>query len=525
MEKVYDLLLKNLKIIDGTGAPATFGDIGIIGDTVAAVGKVQGTAQKVFDCTGLTAAPGFIDIHTHADINIMHKPMAKNYLYQGVTTLVTGNCGYSGAPKTKKNLPMFDHKFEELPAPMQKPETTFSDFMQSLEQIPKGINAAALVGHGNIRGAVVGMENVKATAGEMKEMKEMLHEAMQSGAFGMSTGLIYDPSIFGDTAEISELAKVVAQYGGIYSTHMRNESDLLIDALLEAIEIGKKSGVRVQISHHKASGKRNWGLLKTTLSLMEYYRRFGIEVTCDVYPCTYSNTGLYDCLPAWIRGEAFEEMIKDDKNKLRLRKELSQPSVDFENIILDAGFDGIIISASEVFKKYQGKSISQISKALQKDPYDTIFHLLEAEKSISILAGGMSEDDIKDVVSHDLSMICSDSTVIGFGEGLPHPRGYMAFTKIISDYVREGGWLSLENAIKKMSYMPAWKLGLKDRGILKPGFKADISVFDYWNVNYASDYGDPHHYSTGMVHVLVNGKPVIEDGNITGETPGEVLKK
>ncbi|MDD4568597.1 MAG: D-aminoacylase [Tepidanaerobacteraceae bacterium] len=525
MAKIYDLLLKNVKIIDGTGAPAYYGNIGIVDDVIADIGETLGDSKNELDCTGLVAAPGFIDIHTHGDIGVMYEPLARNYIHQGVTTLVTGNCGYSGAPVMKKNLPMFDRMFEKLPAAMQKQELTFGDFLELLDKTPKGINIATLIGHGNIRGGVAGMENVKPSSKEIQAMKGLVKEAMESGAFGMSTGLIYDPGVFADTVEIAELAKVVREYGGIYATHVRNESDLLIDAVLEAIQIGKQSGVRVEVSHHKASGKRNWGLLKTTLGLMEYYRRFGVEVTCDVYPCTFSNTGLYDCLPAWIRGEAFKEMIKDDDNKARLKQELSRPSTEFENIILDAEFDGIIISSSQEFKEYEGKSIADISQELQKDPYDTIFYLLEREKGIQVLAGGMSEEDIRYVIQHDLSMICSDSSIIGFGEGLPHPRGYMAFTKIISQYVREEGLISLEAAVKKMSYMPAWKLGLRDRGLLKPGFKADISVFDYWNVNYTSNYSDPHHYSTGMVHVLVNGKPAILNQQHTGAIPGKVLRK
>ncbi|MDN5330779.1 MAG: N-acyl-D-amino-acid deacylase [Tepidanaerobacteraceae bacterium] len=465
LKKTYDVLLKNLKILDGTDAPAFYGDIGIKGDVIVLVGKAEGNGEKELDCTGLIAAPGFIDIHNHSDFSVIFLPDAPNYLSQGVTTLVVGNCGYSGAPLTPKNRRMFEKVFgKNLPLEMESENMPFGAYLKILDKYPKAVNIANLVGHGNIRGAVLGLEDVKPSKEEMDEMKRVLSEAMESGAFGISTGLIYDPGIFADTNEIAELCSVVKEYRGIYATHIRNESDLLVDAVMEAIEVGKKTGVRVQISHHKASGKRNWGLIKTTLDLMQYYRRRGVEVTCDVYPCTFANTGLYDCLPSWIRGQAFEEQIAKKDVRERFRSELSRPSYDFENIILDAGFDGLIISSSEKFKEFEGKSIAEISKILEMDPYDTIFHLLEKDRDIYVLAGGMSEDDVRYIIKHDLSMVCSDSEILEFGEGKPHPRGYMTFRKVISSYVREENLLSLEEAVKKMTYLPAWKLGLHDRG-------------------------------------------------------------
>jgi N-acyl-D-amino-acid deacylase len=526
LEKTYDVLLKNLKIIDGTGAPAFYGDIGIKGDTIVYVGRAEGNAEKELDCTGLVATPGFIDIHNHSDFSVISQPGAQNYISQGVTTLVAGNCGYSGAPLAQKNRRMFEKMYgKDLPPEMDQETVSFGGYLKILEGHPKSVNIANLVGHGNIRGAVLGMEDRKPSPEEMKEMKQLLVEAMESGAFGMSTGLIYDPGIFADTEEIAELCSIVKEYGGIYATHIRNESDLLVEAVMEAIEVGKKAGVRVEISHHKASGKKNWGLVRTTLDLMQYYRRLGVEITCDVYPCIFSNTGLYDCFPNWIRGQAFEEKIKQPDVRKKLRLEFSRPSTDFENIILDAGFEGLIISATTKFKEFEGKSVAEIAKILNKDPYDTVFYLVEKERDIYILAGGMNEDDVRYILKHNLSMVCSDSEILKFGEGVPHPRGYMAFTKIISTYVREENLLPLEEAVRKMTSMPAWKLGLSDRGLLKPGFKADIAVFDYWNVDFDSRYGDPHHYSKGMVHVLVNGVPVILDEKFTGERPGLVLRK
>jgi len=524
--KTYDILLKNLEIIDGSGAPSFYGNIGIKGDTIVDVGNTYGNAALEIDCTGLIAAPGFIDIHNHSDISIFEEPSAANYIYQGVTTIVNGNCGYSGAPINKNNLKMLESLLkQELHEVFQRGKLYFGEYLDLLDRQAKAVNIAPLVGHGNIRGAVIGMDNEKASSQDLERMKELLKEAMGSGAFGMSTGLIYDPGIFADTHELIELSKVVAQYGGLYVTHMRNESDLLIESVLEAIKIGKDSGARVEISHHKASGKKNWGLVKTTLSLMEYYRRFGVEVTCDVYPCVYCQTGLHDCFPNWIRGNDFLEKLKDDAVKERLRKELSHPSVEFENIILDSGFDGIIIGSSAKFKQYQGKTVAEVSKLLGKDPLDTIFYLVENDVNISVMTGGMNEDDVIYIMKNGLSMICSDSEVMKLGQGMPHPRGYRAFTRFLSTYVRDESIMSLQEAIRKITSMPAWKLGIPDRGLLKPGFKADIAIFDYWELNYRSDYGDPHHYSEGMVYVLNNGKPIIMDEKYTGETPGKVLRR
>lgn len=523
----YDIVFRNLKIVDGTGNPTFYGDIAISGDTIIEVGKVLKRAKEEYDCEGLTAAPGFIDIHNHSDISILTEPFGKNYISQGVTTLVVGNCGESGAPINKNNLNGLSFISGNSDEDKYNFEA-FDEYLKFLESNKKSINVATLIGHGNIRSVVIGMENKKPSKDDLKEMKKLVKEAMESGAFGFSTGLIYDPGVFADRDEIIELAKVVAGYDGLYSTHMRNESDLLIESVLEAIDVGRKSGVRVEISHLKASGKRNYGLTKTALELMEYYRRFGVEVTCDVYPCIFANTGLENCLPPWTRAKGREEFLRileDSEKKSRIVSELSKPSVEWENILLDAGFDETILCNVENLSEYEGKSITEVSKLLDMDPYETIFYVLLNDPDISVIVGGMSENDVQYILRHDLSMVCSDGLIVKFGEGIPHPRSYMAFTRVLSKYVRDENILSLENAIKKMTNLPAWKLGLNDRGTIKPGFKADLAILDLWKVNTKAEYGDPHHYSQGMKYVVVNGKIVWNDGEVTGEMPGVVLRK
>jgi N-acyl-D-aspartate/D-glutamate deacylase len=309
---------------------------------------------------------------------------------------------------------------------------------------------------------------------------------------------------------------------------MRNESDFLIDSVMEAVAIGRNSGARVEISHLKTSGKRNFGLVKTVLDLMAYYRRFGIEVTGDTYPCIFGHTGLQNCFPAWTRAQGpdgFLEFLKDDEKKKQIKYELARPSVAWENILLDAGFDETIISSSEKFGEFEGKSVSEISRMLKKDPYETICDLIAEDLDISVLVGGLGKEDMEYALRHDRCMICSDAAVLEFGKGMYHPRNYRAFTRVLSKYVREEKLLTLEQAIRKMSSLPAWKLGLPDRGLLKPGMQADMAIFDPWTLNYTSEYADPHHYSEGMIYVLVNGRLVISEGNFTDEKPGVVLKK
>jgi N-acyl-D-amino-acid deacylase len=524
--KIYDVLLKNLKIVDGTCAPAFYGNIGIKGDTIIDVGKTDGQAVTEIDCEGLVAAPGFIDIHNHSDEVVFLEPNARNYTTQGVTTLVVGNCGVSGAPvseKNKKDLAEVE-KYSEININWP----TFKDYIRDLETTKKAVNIAALVGHGNIRGFVMGVEDREPTTGEMEKMKALAREAMESGAYGMSSGLIYDPGVFAKKPELIELAKVIARYDGIYATHIRNESDLLVDAVMEAIEVAKNSGVRLELSHHKASGKRNWGLVRTTLDLMQYYRRLGLEITCDVYPCTYCSTDLYSFFPNWTRQggkKAFLSLIKNEENRNKIKHQLTRPSRDWENILLDCGFDELIIASSKKLKNYEGKNAAAIANELNMNPYDALFYIIENDPDIMVIAGGMCEEDVKYVLKHPLSMVGSDGYITRLGEGTVHPRSYRAFTKVLSKYVNKENELSLEYAVAKMSHYPALKLGIGDRGLLKRGFKADIAVFDMWQVDYVSEFNDPHHYSKGMVHVMVNGEFAIRDEHFTQNLPGMVLKR
>lgn len=527
--KRLDVLFKGATVVDGAGNPSFMGDVGVRADRielVAPAGMAQCEAELEVDCKGLVLCPGFIDIHNHSDVAIFDNPSADNYVYQGVTTVVVGNCGVSAAPRCPHEE---GNEFScTVDVDIQRRWDSFAGYLETLDELPKAINVASLVGHGQIRRKVVGEDDKSPSEQEMKAMKRLVEEAMEAGAFGLSTGLIYSPGMYATTSEITELAALVAKYGGIYATHLRSEADLEIDAVAEAIDVGRASGCRVQVAHLKASARRNWGLVRLALDIMEYARRLGIEVTCDVYPYTVSGAGMFHLFPGWARSggkAALMNRLRDPVAKQRIRTELLRPSLQWENILFDAGFDGLLITRSEIFPEFQGKTLAQVAKMREETPMDTLFSLAEADLDMGMAAGGMSEEDLRYALRHRLSMVCSDGSVVRFGEGCPHPRNYTAFTRAIATYARDESVLTLEDAIYKMTGFPAWKLGLADRGVIRPGSRADIAVFDYWRLANRADFGDPHHYSQGMIHVMVNGKFVLKDERPTGMRPGKALRR
>lgn len=526
-----DLVLRGATIIDGSGAPSFPGDVAVSGDRITAVappGAFSGRGATEIDCTRLIIAPGFINIHSHSDISIFEEPTAMNYVTQGVTLILSGNCGTSAAP--------FNREQPEVAALLESdPDlkdvvtwSSFAEYLDVLERLPKTINVAGLVGHGNVRACVLGFGRRSPSEADLELMRGYVREAMEAGAFGLSTGLIYVPGVFSDEREVVELAKAAAAYGGLYATHLRNEADRLLDAVIEAVRVGQASGARVQISHHKCAGRRNRGLVRTALELEEHYRRLGVEVTCDVYPCTAGATGLSAIFPNWAHGEgreAFLKLVKDDEARVRIKRDMARHSATWENMYANAGPDALVISYSRVFPQYLGMSLAAIAAERGADPLDTALDLVAEDPECGIILHMIDADDVGHVLAHRLSMICDDGAVVTLGEGAPHPRTYRAFTRALATYARDERVLTLEQAVHKMTGMPAWKLGLSDRGLVRPGALADLAVFDLWGLAAPSDYSDPHHYSQGMVHVLVAGEFVLRDGQSTDARPGRVVRR
>jgi len=534
MVEEVDLVIKNGIIVDGTGNPWFRNDIAIKDGKIVKIGKVKEKGEVEIDATGLVVSPGFIDMHNHSDMTILPYPNAESYIMQGVTTAIVGNCGLSMAPINpdkvdllKRYLGTFLTKDFEYGWDWK----TLGEFCKKVEKQGTTINLAPLVGHGTVRIAVKGFDSSEPSKDELEEMKALIAQAMEEGAFGMSTGLIYPPGSYATTEEIIELAKVVGEYGGIYTTHMRNEGKYLIEAVEEAIRIGKEAGVPVEISHHKASGKPNWGKVCATLRLMERARKIGVEVNCDVYPYTAGSTTITALLPTWALEGGVEKMLerlKDKETREKIKTEIEEDKMKGENFLKAAGWCGVLISQCSI-EKYEGKTLEEILKEKGQfdNPYDGFFDwLLEINGDAAMVVFLMDEEDVKTVLSHPLSMVISDSWVTApTAGGKPHPRTYGTFPRVLGKYVREEKLLSLEEAIRKMTSLPAAKLRLQGRGLIKEGFWADFVIFDSNKIKDKATYQNPHQYPEGIKYVIVNGQIAVENGKLTGKRPGKVIKK
>lgn len=497
----YDIFIKNGKIIDGTGNSWYYGNIAIKDGKIVQIGRnVNVQAKKTIDATGLIVAPGFIDVHTHLEGDEEKDPTAANFIYDGVTTVVTGNCGSSNIDIGK--------------------------YLHWIDSLKLSINVASLIGHNDIRTAVMGKVNRDPTPQEMEQMKDTVDKAMQDGAVGFSTGLIYIPGTYSKTKEIIDLAKVAAKYNGIYATHMRDEGDSVTDAINEALIIGKEANIPVEISHFKLSGQQNWGRSKETIPMIEKARREGIEVTIDQYPYTASSTSISTLMP--------DEVLADGQDSINAR--LQRPSVKEYAINYMLGrlakrnlkhFSYAVVAYYEHDTTYNGKSIEQINllkgrKHTAAEEAQTVIDLV-MNGGASAVFHGMSEEDIKYIMQYPYNMPACDATIRVLNAGMPHPRGYGTNARILSKYVRDEKVISLEEAIRRMTSLPAQTFQLKDRGLLKQGMAADIVIFNETEVRDVSTYDKPHAYSKGFYYVIVNGVLTVENQKHNGARAGKAL--
>jgi N-acyl-D-amino-acid deacylase len=521
----FDVIYVNGKVIDGAGNPWFKADVGVKGDEVEAVGRLSGSeAGRIIDAGGLVVAPGFIDIHSHSDYNVIIDPRVESKVRQGVTTEVVGNCGSSAAPMNADVRAYRDRYMRaRLGDDFDFSWESMEDYLDIIDATGASFNVVPLVGQGTVRQNVMGYEDREPTKSELEEMKGLVSGAMENGAWGMSTGLIYTPSTYAGTPEIVELAKVLGGYNGVYFSHIRGEGETLLAAVNEAVQIGKEAGVPVQIAHFKASGKPHWGKTEDSLRLVTEGREAGVDVTFDQYPYIASSTGLAAYMPHWSQEGGADRLLERLKNP-EIREKIRE---DRSGIYRT--WDMILVASAKNHPEYEGKRISEIAKLEGKDEYETVFELLLAEDAqVSVVSFGMSEEDVRRVMRSPHGMVGSDGSAAApwgiLGRGKPHPRFYGTFPRVIGHYVREGV-LSLQEAVRKMTSAPAQRLGLGDRGLLRVGFKADITVFDPGKVKDEATFVDPHRFASGIPYVMVNGEFVVDSGEHTGVLPGRTLRK
>jgi len=527
--KEFDLVIKDGLIFDGQGGPPVKTDIGISHDSIVTIGKVKNSLGKtVISAENLAISPGFIDVHDHTDLSLIVNPRAESVIHQGITTLVSGNCGASPFPIAAE---IFEEEKENAKK-VYDLDLTWKDlrgFFTRVEEKGIALNYATLVGHGSIRGAAMGFNDRKPTSEELERMKSLVEEHIRGGAFGLSSGLEYTPGSFAQPAEIAELCRVAAQCGGVYATHMRNEDDEVLESLDESINAAKLSGVRLQIAHLKVAYPRNWAKVDEALAKVEQARQDGVDIYCDRYPYIAGSTGLSIYFPLWARQGTTEEFVnrlQDPLLEAKLRSHLAEQEKKL------GSWDKVVLSSvvSEKNRNLQGKNILEAAKESQKEPYDFMRDLLIEEKGMvgMILFYG-NEENLKKILAHPLVGVgCDGSAVAPYGvlsREKPHPRNYGTFPRVLGKYVREEKIVPLEEMVKKMTSIPARRFGFERRGGIKNGFFADLVIFDPSKIEDKATWANPHQYPAGVEYVIVNGQVVVEHGEHTGRLPGKLLKK
>ncbi|MDH5589887.1 MAG: D-aminoacylase [Gemmatimonadota bacterium] len=501
--QTYDILLKGGTVVDGTGAPRYQADVAITGDRIVAVsreGIAEERARVVIDVGGRAVTPGFIDNHAHVQTSVHEYPLMENFIRQGVTTIVAGL--HSG----------------DQPWPLD-------EYASSLEMAP---NVGFFAGHTWTRKQVLGMENRAPTPEELERMKALVDQTMRQGALGLSTGLLYVPANFAETEEVIELARVAAAHGGVYVSHMRNEASGLLESVAEVIRIADEAGIPAQINHHKATGAGQWGWSERTLAMIDSANAAGLSITHDLYPYTASSTSSAVLFPQWALAggpEAFAERVADPDTRARMEEEMWRifevdrvghdiSRIQFRVLPSDPAYDGRTLADYAADRGLPNSIEAGIALAIE----------LQLHGGFSAIYHSMDEGDVIRIMQHPLAMFETDGDPVGYGVGFPHPRSYGSFARVLARYVRELGVLSLEEAVRKMTSMPALWLGRTDMGVIAPGMRADIAVFDPETIADRATYTDPHQFSVGVEQLLVNGVPVIRNGAVTGDKPGRWIR-
>lgn len=531
----FDVLITGGRVVDGTGAPWVTADVGIVGDRIAAIGRLDGRAATTrIDATGLVVAPGFIDMLGQSEFNALVDGRLASKITQGVTTEITGE-GSSIAPLNDRMFNDVQQRFARYQLTLDF--RTIAGYFTRLEtQSRTAINIGTFVGAGGLRSYVVGDSQREATPAELEAMKALVAQAMEEGALGLGTSLQYVPDRFASTDELVALASVAARYGGIYISHQRSESGQILSSLDEVFTIAERAKIPAEVWHLKTAYKANWGRMAEVLRRFDAARARGLDVTFNMYPYDRASNGLDACLPLWVRDGGVEPMLerlKDPAQRDRIRREMADPNVkDWENQWYGSGGGAGVMLSTVVdpeLRKYEGMTFDEIGKARGVDPRDAVMDLVIADRGRSdVIISIMKEADVRTALVHPLMAIGTDSGSRAEDGPLSvsksHPRGWGSFPRVLGRYVRDEKLLTLEEAIRRFTSRPAWRVGIADRGVLRPGMKADITIFDSATIRDVSTYQDPAHYSEGVRHVLVNGQAVVANGRITDARPGQVIR-
>ena len=529
----FDVLITGGRVVDGTGNPWTVEDIGIRGDRIVARGKLAGRpARLTIDAAGMTVAPGFIDMLAQSEFTLLVDPRAESKIRQGITTEITGEGG-SAAPqneRTRADLDPFVARFQ-----VEVDWKDFAGYFARLERQGIAVNFGSYVGATQVRQAVLGSERRAPTAAELEQMKKLVGEAMEQGALGLSTSLVYAPANYATTEELVELAKVASARGGVYATHMRGEGRSIFAALEETFTIARQAGIGVEIFHLKIAGRDMWGKMKDVISRIEAARASGLDIAADQYPYIAGATSLDSCIPPWAHAGGRQELLKrlrDPQTRVRLRQEISQPGQNWENFYWMSGeANGVMVSSVDNpdLKGYEGQRLHEIARTRGQDPIEALFDVLLADQArTGAIYFLMKEEDVIEAMKQPWVSVGTDYPAVRTDGPLstwkPHPRAYGTFPRILRRYVRDLKLMSLEDAIRKMTSLAAQRVGLRDRGLLQPGYYADVVVLDLERIRDLATFEQPQQYSTGVEYVLVNGQVVLDKGQMTDALPGRVLR-